>query len=80
MTLMPQAVVNYRWKIRRQLAAAGTQRLLIAAAFFPPKTSNPLPHLFIHHLTHSIPIPYQKKTPFQNLCQNHASKSLLIDC
>ena len=79
MTLMPLAVVNYRWMIRRQLTAAGTQRLLTTADFLPPKTIKPLPPLFTHHLT--SPLPKLKKIPFQKfLCQNLASKSLLIDC
>jgi len=41
MTLMPLAVVNYRWKNRQQLTAAGTLRLLTAVAFSPPKPVNP---------------------------------------
>jgi len=46
MTLMPLAVVNYRWKNRRKLIGAGTQRLLTVVASptptpTPPKPVNP---------------------------------------
>jgi len=75
---MPLAIVNYRWMIRWQLIAAGIQRLLTTADFFPPKTRKPyLPYSLItlsHHYLNS------KKFHFKNLCQNLASKLLMINC
>jgi hypothetical protein len=79
MTILPLAVVNYRWETRWQLTAAGTQQLLTTAEAFPPKTSNPC--LTYSFITFLIPKPYPKKILISNfLCQNHASKSLMIDC